>query len=62
MRINAVLDTFHNGSPNPVNDANDAGLVADSLTGIRNAKAPFVFNRSCIHEGFCVPTAKIKRI
>jgi hypothetical protein len=62
VRINAVLDTFHNGSPNPVNDANDAGLIADSLTGIPNPKAPFVFNKSCIRKGFCFPTAKIKRI
>jgi hypothetical protein len=51
MRCNARLDTSHHGPPHPFKDA---GVVADSLTGIHNAMAKFLFvvNRSCIHKGF----------
>jgi hypothetical protein len=43
----------------------DAGVFADSLTGIHNAmvKYLFVVNRSCTHRGFKVfPQVKILKI
>jgi hypothetical protein len=51
MIFNARLDTSHLG---PLYAFKDAGVVADSLTGIHNAmvKSLFVVNRSCIHESF----------
>jgi hypothetical protein len=51
MIFNAPLDTSHHGPPHPIKDA---GVVADSLTGIHNAmvKCLFVVNRSCIYKGF----------
>jgi hypothetical protein len=51
MRFNARLDTSHHGLPHP---CKDAGVVADSLTGIHSAmvKCLFVVNRSCISKGF----------
>jgi hypothetical protein len=58
MRLNARLDMYHHGSPHP---SKDAGVVPNSLTGIRNvmAKCLFVVNKSCIHNGFYVfPTGK----
>jgi hypothetical protein len=61
-RFNAGLDTSHHGASHSFKDA---GVVVDSLTGIRNAivKRHFVVNRSCIHKGFSVsPQVKIQRI
>jgi hypothetical protein len=51
MRFNLRLDTSHHGPPHPFKDA---GVVADSLTGIHNAMVEclLVVNRSCIHKGF----------
>jgi hypothetical protein len=51
MRFNALLDMSHHGPPHPFKDA---GVVADSLTGIHNAvvKCLFVVSRRCIHKGF----------
>jgi hypothetical protein len=48
MRFNARFDTSYHGPPHPFKDA---GLVADSLTGIHNAmmRCLFVVNRSCIY-------------
>jgi hypothetical protein len=61
-RFNARLDTPHRGPPHPLRDA---GVVADSLTGIHNAmvKCLSVVNRSCIHKDFQVfPHIKVQRI
>jgi hypothetical protein len=57
MRFNVCLDTSHHGQSHP---HKDAGVVADSVTGIHNAmgKCLFVVNRSCIHKGFVVPIGK----
>jgi hypothetical protein len=57
IRFSARLDTSHHGPPHPLKDV---GVVADSLTGIPNAKVKCLFfvNRSCIHKGLCVPTGK----
>jgi hypothetical protein len=43
MKFNARLDTSHHGPPHPYKDA---GVVADSLTGIHSAilKCLFVVN------------------
>jgi hypothetical protein len=51
MGFNARLGTSHHGPPHPLKDA---GIVADSLTGIHNAmvKCLFVVNGICIHKGF----------
>jgi hypothetical protein len=51
MRFNARLDTSHHGPQHPFRDA---VVVADSFTGIHNAKVKwlFVVNRSCICKGF----------
>jgi hypothetical protein len=51
MRFSALLDTSHHEPPYPFKDA---GVVAESLTGIRSAmvKCLFVVNRNCIHKGF----------
>jgi hypothetical protein len=51
MRFNARLDTSHFGLLHPFQDAR---VVVNSLTDIRNAtvKCLFVVNRSCIHTGF----------
>jgi hypothetical protein len=56
-RFNARLDTSHHGPPHPFKDA---GVVADSLTGIHNAmvKCLFIVNRICIHGFLGVPTGK----
>jgi hypothetical protein len=62
MKFNVRLDTSHHGPPHP---PKDAGVVADSLTGIHNAmvKCLFVVNRNCILKRFLdVPTADIQRI
>jgi hypothetical protein len=50
MRFSAPLNTYHIGPPHQFEDA---GAVADSLTGIHNAmvKCLFVVNRSCIYKG-----------
>jgi hypothetical protein len=56
MRFNARFDTSHHG---PQHLLRDAGVVADSPTGIHSAmlKCPFVVCRNCV--GFlCVPTGK----
>jgi hypothetical protein len=56
VRFKARLDTSHHGPPHPFKDA---GVVADSLTGIHNAmKCLFVVNRSCIQS----PQVSIQRI
>jgi hypothetical protein len=49
MEFNAPLDTCYHGPPHPFRDA---GVVADSLTGIHNAmvKCLFVVYRSFIHR------------
>jgi hypothetical protein len=51
VRFNARIDTSHQGPSHP---CKDAGVVADSLTGVHNAtvKCLFVVNRSRIHKGF----------
>jgi hypothetical protein len=62
VRFNALLDSSHHGLPHP---CRDAGVVADSLTGIHDAlvKCRLVANTSCIHKGFQASLqAKIKRI
>jgi hypothetical protein len=50
MMFNARLDSSHHGPPHPFKDA---GVVADSLTGIHNAilKCLFVVNRRCMNKG-----------
>jgi hypothetical protein len=57
MKFNARLSTSHRGPPHPFKDA---GVVADSLTGLHNAmvKRLFLVNRSCIHKDFRFPTGK----
>jgi hypothetical protein len=57
MRFNARIDTSHRGPPHL---CKDAGVVADSLTGIHSAmmKCLFVVNRSCIHKGGYVSRGK----
>jgi hypothetical protein len=52
--INARLKSSHYGQLHPFKDA---GLVADSLTGVRNAivSCLFVVNRNYIHKGFTFP-------
>jgi hypothetical protein len=52
-RFDAHLDTSHRGPRRPFKDA---GVVADSLTGIHSAmvKCLFVVNRSYTHEDFQV--------
>jgi hypothetical protein len=42
--------TFYHGPPHPFKDG---GVLADSLTGIRNAmlNSLYVVNRSCIYKG-----------
>jgi hypothetical protein len=51
MTFKARLDTSHLGSLHPFKDA---GIGADSLTGIHNVlvKWLFVVNRSCVYKGF----------
>jgi hypothetical protein len=51
MRFNARLDTSHHGPSHPFKDA---GVVADSLTGIHSAIVKYfcAVHRSCIHKGF----------
>jgi hypothetical protein len=49
MRFNARLGTSHHGPQHPFKDA---GVVADSLTGIHNAEELHTYG------GFGVPTAK----
>jgi hypothetical protein len=50
IRFNARLDASLHGRPHPFRDA---GVVADSLTGIHNVmKCIFFVNRGCIHKGF----------
>jgi hypothetical protein len=61
MRFNTLLYTSHHGPPHPFKDA---GVVADSLTGMRSAMVNclFVVNRSCIYvyKGFQLsPQVKI---
>jgi hypothetical protein len=58
MRFNARIDTSHHRPPHPFKDA---GVVADSLTGIHSAMANclFVVNRSYIHKGFYVSSTGI---
>jgi hypothetical protein len=50
MTFKTCLHTSHHGPPHPFKDA---GVVADSLTGIHNAMVTYLFvvNRSCIHKG-----------
>jgi hypothetical protein len=50
MRFNALLNTSYHGPPYAFKDA---GVVADSLTGIHNAmvKCLFVVNSSCKNKG-----------
>jgi hypothetical protein len=54
MKFSAGLDTYHHGSPYPFKDA---GILADSLTGIHTASAKclFVVDMSYIHTGFRFP-------
>jgi hypothetical protein len=62
MIFNALLDTSHN---RPLHPFKDAGVAADSLTGIQNVTVNclFVVNRSCIYKDFLVPPqVKIQRI
>jgi hypothetical protein len=62
MRFNARLDISHHG---PLHPCKDAGVVADSLTGIHNAvvKCLFAFKWSYIHKGFQMsPQVKTQRI
>jgi hypothetical protein len=62
MRLNARLDTSHHGQPHPFEDA---GVVADSLTGNHNSmsKCLFVINRSFSGMGIQVPPpVNIQRI
>jgi hypothetical protein len=53
MRFNARLDKSHHGPQHPFKDA---GVAADSLTAIHNAKVKclFVVNRGCIRKEFFV--------
>jgi hypothetical protein len=53
MRFSACLNTSHHGPSHPFKDA---GVVADSPTGIHSAmvKSLFILNRSGIHKGFYV--------
>jgi hypothetical protein len=58
----ARLNTLHFGPPHPFKDA---GIGADSLTGIHNlmVKCLFVVKRSSVYKGFYVtPQVKIQRI
>jgi hypothetical protein len=58
MTFSALFDTSHHGLLLPFKDA---GVVADSLTGIPNAmvRCLFIVNRSCIYKGFLgAPTGK----
>jgi hypothetical protein len=55
MRSSLLLDTSHHG---PLHPFEDAGVVADSLTGIHHVKCLFFVNRSCIQRVLCVPTGK----
>jgi hypothetical protein len=58
MRFNASLDTIHHGLPHPLKDA---GVVADSLTGIHNAmvKCLFVIQQELHTQGYLdVPTGR----
>jgi hypothetical protein len=57
MRFNARLDTSHHGPPYQFKDA---GVVADSLTGIHSAmvKCLLAVNRSCTPKGFYVSRGK----
>jgi hypothetical protein len=50
MRFSALLDSSHQGPPYP---SKDAGVVADSLTGIHSAMVKFLFvvNRNRTHKG-----------
>jgi hypothetical protein len=59
MRFDARLDTPHYGPWHPLKDA---GVVADSLTGIHSAmvKCLFVVNRSCKHKGSEVSPQRIQ--
>jgi hypothetical protein len=56
-RFNAHLNTSHHGQPHPFKDA---GVVADSLTGIHNAMVKYLFVVNELHtQGFLgVPTGK----
>jgi hypothetical protein len=49
MRFTAHLDTTTHGSPHLFGDA---GVIADSLTGIHSVMVTclFVVNRSCVHK------------
>jgi hypothetical protein len=49
VRFTACLDMSHCGSVHPFIDA---GVVADSVTGIHNAmvKCSIIVNRGCIHK------------
>jgi hypothetical protein len=58
MKFIARLDASHQGPSHP---SKDAGVVADSLTGIHNAMCLFVVNRSCIHNGFTCPHRQTSR-
>jgi hypothetical protein len=56
------MDTSHHRPQHPFKNA---GVVADSLTGIHSAmvKYLFVVNRSCIHkDSEAFPQVKIQRI
>jgi hypothetical protein len=46
MRFNARLDTSHHGPPHP---CKDAGVVADSLTGIHNAGCLVTHTERSLH-------------
>jgi hypothetical protein len=57
-RFSTHLDTSHDGLPYPFKEA---GVVADSLTGIHNAtvKRLFVVNMGCTQKAFFdAPTGK----
>jgi hypothetical protein len=58
ITFNAQLDTSHHGPQHPLKDA---GVVADSPTGIHNAMVEclFVVNRSCIDKVFRCPAMQL---